>query len=269
MNKPNIQISSLDVIITAGGVPKAGEPLYENCCGNPKAMLDFAGKPMVQWVLDAISASKYVNRVVVIGLPPFTELHCAHPLSIHETHGSILANLQAGVEKLQDLGNISNKVLAISSDIPAITGEMIDWVVETVHQTDYDLYYNVIKRETMEQKFPSSKRTYLKLSDVEVCGGDVNAFDPLLVFKKEDLFDQIIGSRKNPIKQASILGFDTLFMILLKKMTLHQAEINISKKISARGHAILCPFAEVGMDVDKPNQLAELLSNFRSNGSQY
>ncbi len=268
MKKSNIVNNPLDVIITAGGTPREGEPLFENCGGKPKALLDFAGKPMIQWVLDALSSSHYVKRVVIIGLPPFTDLYCDHPLTIQETHGSILTNLQAGVLALQNMGDISPKVLVVSSDIPAITGEMVDWIINTVHQSDHDLYYNVIERVTMEKKYPSSKRTYLKLADVEVCGGDVNAIDPLFVFKKQSLFDQIIGSRKNPLKQASILGFDTLFLILLKKMTLHRAEENISKKIGARGHAIICPYAEVGMDVDKPYQLAELLSSFQSTGRQ-
>ncbi len=267
MNKSN-NYQSLDVIIAAGGTPCEGEPLFENCAGKPKALLDFAGKPMIQWVLDALSASQHIRRVIIIGLPPFTDLHCDHPLTIQETHGSILANLQAGVLALQNMGEISSKVLLVSSDIPAISGEMIDWVIDTVHRSDHDLYYSVIPREIMEKKFPSSKRTYLKLADVEVCGGDVNAIDPQFVFKKQDLFDQIIGSRKNPLKQASILGFDTLFLILLKKMTLHKAEENISKKIGARGHAIVCPYAEVGMDVDKSYQLTELLSVFQSTGRE-
>jgi len=264
MNHPFSTFSPLDAIVTAGGIPVQGDPLFERTAGKPKALIDFAGKPMIQWVLDALSASSNVNRVVIVGLPPFTELVCTHPMKIIETQGSILGNLKAGVQELQHQGNISQKVLALSSDIPAVTSEMVDWVVEKVQQTDHDLYYNVISRDTMESAFPTSKRTYLKLFDVEACGGDVNAFDHQMIFQKQQLFDQIIGSRKSPIKQASILGFDTLFLVLIRKMTLLQAEVNISKKIGARCHAILCPFAEIGMDVDKPHQLDELLAYFRS-----
>jgi hypothetical protein len=88
-----------------------------------------------------------------------------------------------------------------------------------------------------------------------------------MVFQKQKLFEQIISARKNPLKQASILGFDTLFLLLINKMTLLQAEINISKKIGSRGHAIVCPFAEMGMDVDKPYQLDELLARFHAAGA--
>jgi len=267
MNNISSSLTPLDAIVTAGGTPTQGEPLYQYCGGKPKALMDFAGKPMIQWVLDALSSSKHIHRVVVIGLPPFTDISCSHPMTILETKGSILANLQEGVRELQKQGGISQKVLAVSSDIPAVTGEMIDWLIEKVHQTDHDLYYNVISREIMEKKFPASKRTYIKLQDVEICGGDINAFDYGMVIQKQKLFDQIISARKNPIKQASILGFDTLFFLLIKKMTLLQAEISVSKKIGSRGHAILCPYAEIGMDIDKPHHFDELLAHFKPAGA--
>ncbi len=265
MNISNsLPVTPLDAIVTAGGIPQPGEPLYDLCQGGPKALMDFAGKSMIQWVLDALSSSSLVDRVVVIGLPPFTDLVCTHPLSIIESTDTILGNLQAGVKELERQGNISGKVLAVSSDVPSITGEMINWLVTEIQKTDHDLYYNVISRQTMETRFPESNRTYIRLKEGEVCGGDVNAFDHQLVFQKQKLFEDIIGSRKNPIRQAAILGFDTLFLLLVRQMTLHQAEINISRKIGSRCHAIPCPYAEIGMDVDKPQQYGQLLSSFRT-----
>jgi GTP:adenosylcobinamide-phosphate guanylyltransferase len=253
----------LDAIVTAGGIPQPGEPLFEYCKGNPKALLNFGGKPMIQWVLDALSESSLVNRVVIIGLPLFTDLHCSHQTTILESQGSILGNLQAGVKELESQGNISQKVLAVSSDVPAIHGEMIDWFVNSIHQTEHDLYYNVITRQSMESKYPASNRTYIRLKEMEVCGGDINAFDHRMIFQKQKLFQEVIGSRKNPVKQAAILGFDTLFLLLIRQMTLHQAEENISKKIGSRCRAILCAYAEMGMDVDKPHQYDQLLSSMQ------
>ncbi len=260
-------VTPMDAILTAGGTPVQGEPLFEICAGKPKALLDFGGKPMIQWVLDALSNSSLIQRVVVVGLPPFTDLTSKHPLTIVENKGSLLANLQAGVTELQTSGTISSKVLAVSSDVPAVTGAMIDWMVETVQQTDHEVYYNVISQSVMEARYPNSKRTFLKLKDLEVCGGDIAAFDHEFIFKKQKLFEDIIGTRKNPIRQASILGFDTLFLVLLHKMTLLQAEINISKKVGSRAHAILCPYAEMGMDVDKPHQYEQVLSSLRASGA--
>ncbi len=44
----------MDAIVIAGGVPTPVEPLYPYTQGKPKALLDLCGKPMIQWVLDAL-----------------------------------------------------------------------------------------------------------------------------------------------------------------------------------------------------------------------
>lgn len=44
----------MDVIVTAGGISKQGDPLYKYSQGKPKALLDIAGKPMVKWVMPSV-----------------------------------------------------------------------------------------------------------------------------------------------------------------------------------------------------------------------
>ena len=51
----------MDAIVIAGGIPQPEEPLYEYTQGIPKAMLNIAGKPMVQWVLDASATPKMLT----------------------------------------------------------------------------------------------------------------------------------------------------------------------------------------------------------------
>src|SRR3972149_4313418 len=59
---------AVDAIVIAGGIPKPDEPLYPLTQGKSKALLDIAGQPMIQWVLDALSEAQTIRRVVVIGL---------------------------------------------------------------------------------------------------------------------------------------------------------------------------------------------------------
>ena len=58
----------MDAIVTAGGIPQPDEPLYAFTQGGPKALLDIFGKPMIQWVLDALEGAKGVDNIVIIGL---------------------------------------------------------------------------------------------------------------------------------------------------------------------------------------------------------
>src|SRR3970040_1535137 len=101
-------------------------------------------------------------------------------------------------------------MLTVSSDIPAITGEMVDWLVEKAEESVHDIYYTVITRQVMEARYPESKRSYTHLKDAEVCGGDMNAVHARMVTGNEEIWERILGARKNVFKQASLIGFGTL-----------------------------------------------------------
>ena len=246
----------MDAIVTAGGIPLPEEPLYEATQGHPKAMVDIAGKPMVQWVLDALSDSRSVDNIIIVGLTEKSGLSCGKKLFYIPNQGRMVENLQAGGRKVREMNKKAEYVLIVSSDIPAITGEMVDWVVETAMQTRLDVYYNLIQRQVMEKRFPGCKRTWTKLKGMEVCGGDMNVGRvKTLVGEDTDMWEKITDARKSPLKQAALIGFDTAFLLLTGKLTLEKAESSIMKRLNITGKAFVCPYAEVGMDVDKPHQL--------------
>ena len=254
----------MDAVVTAGGIPQPGDPLYPYTQGESKALLDIAGKPMIQWVLDALFNSKHVGQIVVIGLPSRANLECARQVDFVPNQGSLLENIRAGVKRFLELNPRSSHVLSVSSDIPAITAPMVDWVVETAQQTDHDVYYHVIQREVMEARFPTSKRSYVHLKDMDVCGGDINVIRSLTVTQKEELWKRLIDARKSALKQAALLGFDTLVLLMLRRLTLDRAVRMASKRLGIQGRAVVCPYAEIGMDVDKPHQLEIMRSDFAS-----
>jgi len=245
----------MDAIVTAGGIPQPEDPLYEYTQGESKALLDIAGKPMVQWVLDALSDAERIQNVVVIGLEANSGVTCTKPLTFIPNQGGMLANIRAGIDKTVEINPQADHVLIVSSDIPAVTSEMIDWTIDTTMETQDDLYYGVITREVMEKRYPGSKRSYIKLKDTDICGGDMNVVRASIAHGRDDLWNGLIEQRKNALKQASIIGFDTLFLILLRRLTLEAAVPRVCKKLGLSGRAIVCPYAEVGMDVDKPYQL--------------
>ncbi len=248
----------MDAILFAGGIPQANDPLYAYSGGEPKALIDVAGKPMVQWVLDALSAARTVDRVVVIGLTHKTKLSCSKPLTFVPNEGRLLENVKAGTARLLELNPKAKYVLLVSSDTPAIKGEMIDWIVDRCMETKDDLYYNVVKREVMEQRFPESKRTYTKLKDMEVCGGDTNMVRAAIVNENSDFWSRLFESRKSPPQQALLLGPDVLFRLLFHQLTADDVIQRVAARLGLKGRAIVCPYPEVGMDVDKPHQLEML-----------
>jgi NDP-sugar pyrophosphorylase family protein len=254
----------MDAIILAGGIPQPEEPLYEFTQGKPKALIDISGKPMIQWVLDALEGAESIERIVIIGLPPETGLSGTKLKHIGPSQGDMLENVRSGVEKILELNPSSKHVVVASSDIPAITPEIVEWVVKTASGTDEDIYYNLITKEVMEKRFPNSKRSFTRLKDVQVCGGDINVIRALAVTGNDELIKRITDSRKNAFKQAALIGYDTLLLLLLRRITVEGAVKKVTSRLNITGRAILCPYAEVGMDVDKPHQLEILRADMAS-----
>ena len=245
----------MDAIVTAGGIPQEGEPLYEFTQGRPKALLELAGKPMVQWVLDALGEAKKIDRVVVVGLSEEGRLASRKPLYYLPNQGGMLENLFAVAQKLLSVNPDSEAMISVSSDVPSITGEIIDWMVGEVESSEHDVFYNVISREAMENRFPSSKRTFTKFKDIEVCGGDVTAFRTSLLTSEGGVWRELIAARKNVLKQAAIIGWSTFFLLFIRQLTLDGAVERVAGRLGITAKALMSPYPEVGMDVDKPYQL--------------
>jgi molybdopterin-guanine dinucleotide biosynthesis protein A len=248
----------MDALVLAGGIPQPDDPLYAYSNGDSKALIDVAGKPMVQWVLDALGEARQVDNVIVIGLSPKSGVTCKKPVHYISNQGRMLANIVAGVTKALELDKKTKYVLVVSSDIPALKPEMVDWLVDTCMQTKDDLYYGVCTREVMETRFPGSKRTYTRLKAIELCGADVNITHVRMATEHLEMWETLIGTRKSPLRQAGIIGFGTLFQVLTRTITLESLVEKVCKRIGIKGRAIVWPHAEACMDVDKPHQL-ELL----------
>lgn len=248
----------MDAIVTAGGIPQPEDPLYTYSHGDSKALIDVAGKPMIQWVLDALGDAKHVDNVIVIGLSPKSNLTCKKPLHFLSNQGRMLSNIVAGVKKSLELDKKNKYVLVVSSDIPTVKSEMVDWLVEKSMETKDDLYYGVCPREVMEARFEGSKRTYTKLKDIELCGADMHVSHVSMATEHLDMWESLIGNRKNPLKQASIIGLGIFFQVFTKSITLDDLVMKVSNRIGIKGRAIQFPYAEPCMDVDKPHQLEML-----------
>jgi hypothetical protein len=167
----------------------------------------------------------------------------------------MIENIIAGINQVMEINPSATHVMLSTADIPAITPEIVDWEVERTRKTDVDLCYNIIERSVMEKRYPGSKRTFTKLKGMEVCGGDLNVVHTSVATMNPEIWEKLIASRKNPVKQAAIMGIDTLLLMLLRIITLETAIKKITARLHMTGTAIVCPYAELGMDVDKPHQL--------------
>ena len=255
-------------IVTAGGIPQPEDPLYAYSKGDSKALIDVAGKPMVQWVLDALNEAREVNEIIMIGLSSRSGLVCKKPVHFLSNQGRMLANIVAGVNKALELDPKTEYVVLVSSDIPTLKGNMVDWLIKTCMATKHELYYGVCPQDVMEGRFPGSKRTYTHLKDVDVCGADINITHVRMATEHLDLWEQLIGNRKSPMRQASLVGISTFWKLLTRSATLDELVEHVCERLGIDGHAIVWEHAEPCMDIDKPHQLELLRADMEKQQSQ-
>jgi NDP-sugar pyrophosphorylase family protein len=258
----------MDALILAGGTPAEDDPLYAYTQGIPKALLDIAGKPMAQWVVDAISEAASIDRIFMVGLGEDLGISSSKEIFFIPDKGGLLANVKAGFRFAQQISPDNEHLLVASSDVPAIRSHMIDWRVEAAMKDGVDLDYSVVERSLMESRFPGSNRSYLKLKDREVCGGDVNVAR-IAAIENEALWEKLISARKNVLRQASMIGFDTLFLLLTRRLALEDAVRIASSRLGLQGRVQISPFAEMAMDIDKPHQLEIIHEEFRNKAGTY
>lgn len=112
------------VLIMAGGKgSRMGLP-------TEKPLLPFLGKPLIDWVAEAVASAKKVSEFYVVTSQntPQTEKHCfAKGWRVLRTDAQGYHNdLKQAVSK----ANLIGPVLTVPSDVPAITGQVLDKIVD-------------------------------------------------------------------------------------------------------------------------------------------
>ncbi len=93
------------------------------------------------------------------------------------------------------------------------------------------------------------------MKDGEYCGGDVIGLRPQVMLQSSPFRQADGGTQRLALHQAALLGFDTLILLLLHRVSCNEPGKDRQQTIGHPGKVIVSPYAEVGMDVDKPHQL--------------
>jgi molybdopterin-guanine dinucleotide biosynthesis protein A len=247
---------TLAAVILAGRSVLPDDPLAAHTRGGPKGLIPIAGRPMMAYVLEALAGSRCVQRLVVVGAYPEDAGRVSAPVDVVPAEGDLLTNAEAGVRRALALPSPVEGVLICGSDLPLLTPTIVDGFVQACLKTDHDVYYGVIERSVMEARFPASRRTYVRLAEGEFAGGDLLLLRASAATVDSDIWHRLVSARKSPIRQAWMLGGPwPLVRLLTRRMTLSEAQERASRALRVRGRVIICPHAEVAMDVDKPFQL--------------
>ncbi len=245
----------IDCVVLAGGVPLVEDLLYEYTQGLPKALTELAGKPMVQWVLDALDRATSVGRVMVVGLEPDCGIDAVKLVGYVPDQGSLLGNVVAGTKQALSLNPVAEQLLLCSSDIPLLAPDMIETLIGQCTDTAVDIYHSIVARERMESRFPESRRSYARLLDGDFAACDIHIFAPHIIYKHQDLWAALLSNRKSVIKQALNLGPGFLLKYATGRLSLDAFQQQVLEKFDLNVRMLSVDAPEMGMDADKPFQL--------------
>ena len=111
-----------------------------------------------------------------------------------------------------------------------------------------------------EARFPGVSRTYIKLADGLVTGGNVFMVDPQFVRSNEALIRKVLELRKKPLALASMLGVGLIFKYITGRLRIVDVENKARSWLGLEGRGVIIDSPEIGVDVDKPSDYMLALS---------
>jgi len=253
-----IKPAGIDVVVLAGGVNRIA--LYDGYQPGYKALVDFGGRPSIQYVLRALRQSPYVRDLCIVG--PREDLAPAlgdSAVAFVPSAETILGSFVAGLSHFRD----REVVLLTTADLPLLTAAMVDRFVEacapisTTH--DANIYLAVIPQEAFTGRFASVNKGPSRFRDGTFCHGNLGLIQPRFLQNATAMgrINAMYAARKSQIRSALALGLTVGLAYVLGVHRFHVLTLQQLARIASRrfGIGILpvpVPYPEVALDVDEP-----------------
>ncbi len=234
----------VDAVVLAGGEGAVIDPAVQI-----KGLVPVAGKPMVEWVVDALRAARTVAGVAVVvptaeNLGPWVDK--ADKIVVSDQR--FADNIFAGVDSFRS----DRPTLVATGDLPALTPEAVDDFVSRSLEAGADFSYPLVREQDMLAQFPGSERTFVRIADGKVTGGNMAVLSPELVARNRDIGQRLFETRKNPLAMARVIGAPFVFKLLSGRLRPADVEIKMATLLGGKCVALYTPHASIGADVDKP-----------------
>ncbi|MGB8519441.1 MAG: NTP transferase domain-containing protein [Candidatus Tumulicola sp.] len=218
-----------------------------------KAFVEIAGIALVGRVLAALRASASIGRIVVVA-PPSTRSHPALAAAddLRPDGVRIGESLRSGLSDLPpDLA-----VLVVASDLPVLDAVSVDDFARGVRELDADVVYGCVERRTHLARYPNVPHTWARLRDGTFCGGGLAAIKPRALPLLERFIERLGAARKHPLRLASLFGWNVLARYAAGTLSIAQAEGRASRILGAPVRALVSPFAQTAVNVDRAGDVA-------------
>lgn len=243
-----------DAIILAGG--ENSSELKKIAPYDNEALIIIGKYPMIYYVYKALRQSAFVRRIVISGPVDSLRNIFSREEEVFFVNGgaNAIESLDNAIKFLKDK-DISPRFLVAPTDIPFISREAIDDFIEQSMKIEADFYYPVTSKAVNELRFPGVSRTYVSLREGIFTGGNLFIVNSQEIEQAMDIGLKLVKRRKNPLAMASLMGFGLVWKYLLKRLSIEATEKRFSEVVGIKARAIISSYAEIGVDIDKPEDL--------------
>jgi len=242
-------------IVLAGRRP--GENGFAEAHGvAAKALIRAGGEPMLGRVARTLLDSPSIGRIVILAQEAETlltgelEWMAADPriASARSSDG-----ISASVGRLAGTGAAPYPVLVTTADHALLRPEMVEAFI--AGSAGVDAAFAMVERKTVERAHPDTRRTWLKAANGHFSGANLFALLTPASMRGTEFWARAEKDRKRTLKLLTFLGLGTFLRAVTRTISLEAATERAGRKAGFRLKAVLLPFAEAAIDVDKQSDL--------------
>lgn len=240
------------VVLAADRGP--GDPLAVSAGVPGKVLVEIAGKSMLTRVMETVSDFAAPGRLVVVCRddPAYTEA-----ADVGREFQRVDPGSGPAASAVAAMGRIdpSEPVLLVTGDHPLLEPDWLAQFVTRAAESGADAVVGLVDHAAIIARFPGSRRTRYRFSDVSVCGTNLFYFAGLRGRKVAEQWRVFEAHRKKPWKIVGRLGPWNLLRYLAGRLSLAAAMDTLSRRMELRLAAVMLDAPEAAVDVDSPADL--------------
>ena len=223
-----------------------------------KAVAPVAGRPMVVRVVSALGASDAVADVTIVGLPEACARDPAVRIGLAEAEADTVSGAEspsASVALALSTMAPDKRVLVTTADHALLRAEIVDAFLSAAAASNADVAIGLVRYDLVTAACPGTRRTVTRFQDGGYCGTNLFAFLTERGREAVGFWSDLERHRKHPWRIMRSLGPMTLLRYVTGRLSLDHAMKRLSVLTGVRVEAVLLPFGEAAVDVDKPEDL--------------
>jgi molybdopterin-guanine dinucleotide biosynthesis protein A len=242
----------MDAIVLAAGKPKKDLAQIVS-----DGIATIHGKPILKIVIEQLSKCSSISAIIVVlndtKISEVYDFPSNTIPALNENSASLMDSVNTG---LANLKSSDGQVLILTSDLPFISSDAIeDFINRCEDSPQTSIFYPIIRKDDVIRSFKGTKRTYVRLKEGTFTGGNIFLVKPEVFLSNRARIEDTFNKRKSPLKLIGMLGILFLIKLLIGRLGINELERKCSQIMGANCRAVITPFAEIGVDVDKATDL--------------